>query len=356
MEIDLNDKDDSRSLPKPSYYLQHHSEKGKRQGQSMALSYSNVPNIDLSYYKHSNHNDARCSLCKSSSAIFDYTTGEIICNICGMVLHDNMESLEPEWRSFSDRGMTEISRKVRTGRPISLALYDMGLSTQISYSNLDAKGDAINAIQTPIIKRIRRWNKISSFDNNNSARNLKYAFEIMSRIKDKLSLADVVVEKAAYFYRRALIKKLIQGRSTESMVVACVYAACRKLNIPRKLDEISGTINDDKIFAGKCYRLLLRDLKIQNIPIIDSTNYLSKIASKARVSEKTYRIALEMLAKVKKNHMSYGKDPSALTAAVLYAACQKEGEKMTQAQLAYAGNTSAVSIRHRFTDIKQILK
>ncbi len=69
--------------------------------------------------------------------------------------------------------------------------------------------------------------------------------------------------------------------------------------------------------------MLLRDLKIQNIPIIDSTNYMSKIASKAKVSEKTYRIALEMLAKVKKNHMSYGKDP--LTAAVLYAACQKAG-------------------------------
>ncbi|HEY7569751.1 MAG TPA: TFIIB-type zinc ribbon-containing protein [Nitrososphaeraceae archaeon] len=342
-------------MPKPGYYSQHHYEKGMR-SQSTALSYSNMPDVDLSYYEHSNHNETCCSLCKRSSAIFDYNTGEIICNICGMVIHDNMESLEPEWRTFSDRGTKEINSKVRAGRPISLALYDMGLSTQISYSNLDAKGDAINATQTPIIKRIRRWDKISSFDNNNSARNLKYAFEIMSRIKDKLSLTDVVIEKAAYIYRRALVKKLIQGRSTESMVVACVYAACRKLNIPRKLDEISGTINDDKIFAGKCYRLLLKDLKIQNIPITDSTNYLSKIASKAKVSEKTYRLALEMLTKVKKNHMSYGKDPSALTAAVLYAACQKEGEKMTQAQLAYAGNTSAVSIRHRFTDIKQILK
>ena len=104
------------------------------------------------------------------------------------------------------------------------------------------------------------------------------------------------------------------------MVVASVYAACRKLNVPRKLDEISGTINDDKVFAGKCYRLLLRDLKIQNIPIIDSTNYLSKIASKTKVSEKTYRRALEMLATVKKNHISSGKDPSALASAILYAA------------------------------------
>jgi|1185.fasta_scaffold822573_1 transcription initiation factor TFIIIB Brf1 subunit/transcription initiation factor TFIIB len=64
----------------------------------------------------------------------------------------------------------------------------------------------------------------------------------------------------------------------------------------------------------------------------------------------------EILAKAKKNHISYGKDPSALTAAILSAACLKEGENMIQAQLAFAGNTSAVSIRHRFTDIKQVLK
>jgi transcription initiation factor TFIIB len=355
MEIDLDNKANLRWLSRPDYYLQPQSEKYKAR-RGMKCSYKNNSYNDLPYYEHVNNNDTCCSLCKSTSTIFDYSTGEIVCSISGMVINDYMESLEPEWRTFSDGGMVEISKKVRTGRPISLALYDMGLSTQISYSNVDAKGDTINPTQTPIIKRIRRWDKISSFDNNNSARNLKFAFEIMSRIKDKLSLADVVIEKAAYIYRRALVKKLIQGRSTESMVIACVYAACRKLNVPRKLDEISVTINDDKVFAGKCYRLLLRDLKIQNIPIIDSTSYLSKIASKAKVSEKTYRIALEMLAKVKKNHMSYGKDPSALTAAILYTACLKEGEKMTQAQLAFAGNTSAVSIRHRFTDIKQILK
>lgn len=169
-------------------------------------------------------------------------------------------------------------------------------------------------------------------------------------------MTDAVIEKAAHIYRRALVKKLIKGRSIESMVVAFVYAACRKLNVPRKLDEISLTINNDEVFAGKCYRLLLRDLEIQDIPIIDSINYLSKIASRARVSEKTYRKALEILAKVKKSHISYRKDPSALTAAILHAACLKEGDKMTQGQLAFAGNTSAVSLRHRFTDIKQILQ
>ena len=126
--------------------------------------------------------------------------------------HEYLVGDQPEWRTFSDHGVVETGKKIRTGRPTSLALYDMGLSTQISYSNFDAKGDTINPSQTPIIKRIRRWDKISNFDNNNSARNLKYAFEIMSRIKDKLSLTDVVIEKAAaYIYRRSSLQKINTG-------------------------------------------------------------------------------------------------------------------------------------------------
>ena len=126
MEIDLDNKANLRWLSRPDYYLQPQSEKYKaRRGMIIAP--------EKSY-----------------------------ASICGMVINDYMESLETEWRTFSDRGMVEISKKVRTGRPISLALYDMGLSMQISYSNVDAKGDTINPTQTPIIKRIRRWDKISS--------------------------------------------------------------------------------------------------------------------------------------------------------------------------------------------------
>lgn len=195
MEIKLEDKENSKWPQSQKYKTQ----------QNMNCRHKNKPDNEITYQDYVDKN-ASCSLCKSTATIFDSNTGEIICSICGMVIHDYMESLEPEWRSFSDRGMVEISKKIRTGRPISLALYDKGLSTHISYSNVDANGDTINPIQTPIVERIRRWDKISRFSNNSSARNLKYAFEVMSRIKDKLSLTDAVIEKAAYFYLELLLK------------------------------------------------------------------------------------------------------------------------------------------------------
>ena len=288
-----------------------------------------------------------CRLCSSNASLFDAETNETVCSKCGMVLHDNSESLGPEWRTYSD----DIESKSRTGMPSSLAFHDMGLSTFISYSNVDANGVVISPEQMGKIQRMRRWNKISS-NNRSYHRNLKNAFAILNCIKDKLSLSEAILEKSAYNYRKALEKRIIKGRSIRALVVASVYAACRELNVPRTLDEIAETANADSIF-GKCYRLLLRHLKL-HLPVIDSNVYLSKIANRANVSEKAYRRALQMLSTIKENPVSYGKDPNALAVATLYAACLKEGEKISQTQIAVAGDTSIVTLRKRFQDVRSI--
>ena len=290
-----------------------------------------------------------CSLCDSKALVFDAETGETVCSSCGMVVHDNTESMGPEWRIYSGG---DVGSKSRTGMPTSLAFHDMGLSTFISYSNVDANGAVISPEQMSKVQRMRRWNKISS-NNRSYHRNLKNAFAILSTIKDKLSLNDALMEKSAYNYRKALDRRIIKGRSIRALVVASVYAACRELNVPRTLDEIAHTANTDSIFAGKCYRLLVRFLKL-HLPVLDSNVYLAKIANKAKVSEKTYRRALEMLTAIKENPISHGKDPNALAVAVLYAACLKENEKVSQAQIAVAGDTSIVTLRKRYQDVKNI--
>jgi transcription initiation factor TFIIB len=125
------------------------------------------------------------------------------------------------------------------------------------------------------------------------------------------------------------------------------------MNVPRTLDEIAEIANADSIFAGKCYRLLVRHLKL-HLPVVDSNVYLSKLSNRARVSEKAYRRALQMLSIIKNNPVSSGKDPNALAVATLYAACLKEGEKVSQTQIAIAGNTSIVTLRKRFQDVRRI--
>ncbi len=61
-----------------------------------------------------------------------------------------------------------------------------------------------------------------------------------------------------------------------------------------------------------------------------------------------------MLTIIKDNPVSYGKDPNALAVATLYTACLKEGEKVCQLQIAMAGDTSIVTLKKRFQDVRNL--
>jgi len=290
--------------------------------------------------------NGQCQNCPGETVVFDHATGEKICSGCGIVLSVEREFIDP----LLDMNTNVTSMNL--GTPSSLAHHDKNLSTLISYSNVDADGVAIRVEQRSAIQRMRRWNKISN-NNRSYHRNLKNAFAVLIRIKDKLSLSDTIVEKSAYYYRKILDLNLIKGRSIKGFVVACVYASCREMNVPRTIEEIAEISDADKIFAGKCYRLLVRKLKVR-LPSIDSTSHLARIANNANISEKTLRHAIQMMSKIKDDPISFGKDPCAIAVAVLYGACLEKGEKTSQSRISLAGNVSVVTLRKRFLDIKKI--
>ena len=295
---------------------------------------------DIKAYYSSNR---LCHSCDPIWRIFDGSTGETICTKCGAVIAEKPTTLEPGPGSIESFGSS-----------VSLAFPDKGLSTIIMSANIDASGSTLNHDQIQNVNKIRFLNKIS-INNRTQIRNLKNAFVTMAAIRDKLTLTDPVMERAAYYYRKTLHNKLIKGRSIREMVVASIYASCKEMEVPRTLCEICDAANADPIFAGKCYRTMARELKLGPL-IVDSAKYISKVADSACVSQKTYRRAVEMLDIVKKHAISYGKDPKALATAVLYAACIKENEpKVSQSKIAAAGSISVVTLRKRFSDILRII-
>ena len=283
-----------------------------------------------------------CPSCDSGATIFDGLTGEIICTTCGTVVLDKQEM-----------PVSDINAKNRSGMPSSLVFPDKGLSTIITYSNTDANGTVLNQEQITTSNKIRYLDKISG-NNKNHLRNFKNAFAIMAAVSDKLGLTNPVIERAAYYYRKAFDSNLIKGRAIKEMVVASIYAACKEMSVPRRLQEISYAANAEPIFSGRCYRIMSRKLRISP-SIVDATSYISKIATNAQISQQTYREAVNMLSVAKKNPICHGKDPKAVAAAVLYASCLKKKEEgISQSKIAAAGNISIVTLRKRLADILKI--
>lgn len=282
--------------------------------------------------------------------ITDLESGEIVCGSCGLVSPGTMTESRAEWRTFD---YESNSNRQRVGSPSSLAFYDMGLSTVIGTSNKDFTGHKLDASVNSTMHRLRTWDARSRVHSSVN-RNLMQAFGELRRLKDKLGLSDAIVEKAAYIYRKAKEKELIQGRTISSILAAIIYIACREMDAPRSLRDMAEITNVKYTEIAHAYRLLVFQLDLK-VPLIDPTRYVVKIANKAKISEKTKRIAVNTMEEIVKTEISAGKNPMALAAAVLYISCLRNNENMTQKDIAEAAGVTEVTIRNRFKDVKACL-
>lgn len=289
----------------------------------------------------------RCPKCGSQELIKDVDMGEIICSGCGLVVRDLMLDRRPEWRAFTPE---EKRSRRRVGPYTSYSRYDMGLSTTFRTSR-DAYGRRIPLKTRFQMMRLRRWNvrarMQSSFD-----RNLSQAMSELQRLSDKLHIPTSVQETAAIIYRRALRAGLVRGRSIKALVTSSLYAACRMTNTPRPLREVAAVSTLDRKEISRCYRLLLRRLRIK-MPINNPMEYVSKIASKAGISQRAQGRAIIILRESEGEKLTTGKDPVGLAAAALYIACLLEDEDVTQRSLADAAGVTEVTVRNRYKGLAE---
>ena len=294
--------------------------------------------------------EQRCPSCNKNELITDDSSGETFCKICGIVVSEGSEASGPEWRSFANDGVD----KSRTGAGTSISIHDMGLSTVIGAVNKDATGKPLSSSMKQVFDRIRTWDSRSQA-HTSTDRNLRQALSEMDKLKDKLSLTDIVIEKAAYIYRKAMERKLVKGRSIQGLVAACVYAACRDTNTPRTLDNVADGINIRRKDVARCYRLVHRELDLK-IPVADPINNIPRIASVLELGEKIKRKAAAILRKAKDAGIVAGKDPTGLAAAALYLACITEGGNKTQKEVSVASGVTEVTIRNRCAGLRVFTK
>jgi len=284
---------------------------------------------------------ALCPECGSPEVIRDREAGELVCSKCGLVIQEDMLDRGPEWRAFT---LDEKSDKRRVGAPSSYSRFDKGLFTDI-WVTRDASGRPLPPEVRRQMWRLRRW-QIRSMMHTSKDRNLIKAMTELERLSGKLHIPSSVQETAALIYRRALNEDLVRGRSISAVMAAALYVACRYTKTSKTLNEIARASPRDRKEISRCYRLLVRRLKVQ-MPIDDPADYFSKIAENAGVSGEAQGLAIQIVQEAKRRRMAIGKDPSGLTAAALYVACQLKNEKVSQGLLAQAAKVTEVTVRKR---------
>ncbi len=292
----------------------------------------------------------KCPSCGNKKMVTDQNTGELFCGTCGLVLTDKISDTGAEWRSFAN----DETNRTRVGAGTSLTMHDMGLSTIIGTQNKDSTGKPLTSAMKSSIERLRTWDSRTQA-HSSAERNLRQALNEMDKLKDKLALTDAVIEKAAYIYRKAMEKKLVRGRSIHGLVAACLYASCRNTETPRTLDDIAKGINIRRKDVARCYRLIFRELELK-MPVVDPVKGVSRIASIAKLTEKSKRKAVKILEMAKKLGIAAGKDPMGIAAAALYLACISTGEVKSQKEISIASGVTEVTIRNRCAGLRKMIQ
>jgi transcription initiation factor TFIIB len=302
--------------------------------------------------KLNERNDATyCEQCKGYTVIFDMVSSEYVCSSCGCVANDKFFNNEHSSGYSSQSGFSDRSR---TGMPESLAIHHKGLSTLIGMGDTDARGKALEPAQRMKMQRLRTWNNRSQL-NDSISRNLEKALKFLNNFGDKLYLSQAVLESAAYIYRKAAIKKLAKGRSTLGLVGAALYAACRETATPKTISDVASVCNLSSKDVMSHYKLILRELSLQ-MPVLHGPDYVTLIANRLDLTEKTKREALKIFSEVQQNRISIGKNPRALAGAVIYLASQSCNEFLRQVEICQVADISTVSLRKRCKEIKATLE
>ena len=265
--------------------------------------------------------------------------GEIVCSQCGLVVSErSVDVNHSDKRAYTSQ---EKSQREHTGAPISSLLPGMGLTTVINRKD----------ISDPDLKRAVKWNSRITWEK----RNLLIATTELKRISSNLNLPNHVKFEAIKFYKEAFKKKLLRGRSINSMIAACIYLAIRVKKVPRTLQEILEESSENEKDIRRCYRVLIRELNIKS-PNTDPSSLIPAYIADLQLNNEVERIATKIVNEFSSNFSTSGKDPKGIVAGALYLACRIKGLELTQRQIAEVVGVTEVTLRSRFKELSTKLK
>lgn len=283
----------------------------------------------------------KCPECAGINLFINREKGEIICRDCGLVVEDKMVDFSQEWREFES---DSAQKHRRTGAPMTYTQFDQGLGTEIGQ-----KSDIYNMGGGDRNKflRLRKWQyRISTA----IERNLKLALAELKRVSSYLKLPKSVEEESARIYTLAVQRGLVRGRSMESVVAGALYAACRRHEVPRTLDELSEASGIEKKEIGRTYRFVTRELGITVLPS-NPADYIARFASSLKLNAETQSKAVDILDTAQKAELTSGRGPTGIAAAALYVSALIHGEKRTQREVADVAGVTEVTIRNRYKEL-----
>jgi len=263
--------------------------------------------------------------------IEDYTAGDMICSQCGLVVGDRVIDVTSEWRTFSSGEQTGQDR-CRVGGPENLLLGSADLATLIGPStgpsSYFSNNEATFANQRTL---------------NSSERALVTGFGTISSMCDRISIPEIIKQRAHELYQMVQVGKNLKGRNQDAVASACLYIACRQEGVPRTFKEICAVSSVDKKEIGRCFKLIIQSHDT-NVEIITTSDFMSRFCTNLMLPRKVEKAATCVAKKAVDLDIAPGKSPLSIAAAAIYISTLALDVKKTRVEISEIAGVAAGTI------------
>lgn len=185
-----------------------------------------------------------CKDCKEvpPNLVEEFSSGDMVCGSCGLVLGDRIVDTRSEWRTFSndDQGNDDPSR---VGDGPNLLLNGSQLQTTIAFGDGNARSRDLLRAQ-------------SKSSNDKTTKGLLAAYKEIGAHCDAVNIPKNVSDTAKHLFKLVDDAKAFKGKSQEAIIAGCIFIACRQCDVPRTFREIYALTKVSKKDIGRTFKAL----------------------------------------------------------------------------------------------------
>lgn len=185
-----------------------------------------------------------CKDCKEfpPNLVEEFSSGDMVCASCGLVLGDRIIDTRSEWRTFSndDQGNDDPSRIGAGENPL---LNGAQLSTEIAFG--DGAGRSRDLY--------RAQNKAT---HDKGTKGLLAAYKEIGALCDAITIPKNVSDTAKHLFKLVDDNKAFKGKAQDSIIAGCIFIACRQCKVPRTFREIFALTKVSKKEIGRTFKAL----------------------------------------------------------------------------------------------------
>lgn len=285
----------------------------------------------------SNNNECKCG----KPLFYDSVNGSMICMACGTVSEDNIMDQTPEWNSGSSEN-TKNKDPSRCGCPINPMLHKSSMSTMIVTNRYGFMKRLHSQMSMDYVERARY-----------------HIFERIAKVAGDIgNLPHNVIEQSKYYYKILSERKLSRGVIRQGLIACCMLHACKAMNVPRSMKEISNITGVTTATLNKTNKLFLKTM--QDVLVIsnntkekalEATNckhlinrYCNGLDLDKKLETKLVRFSNRLNERIQEQGFLDCKTPSAVAAGIIMYSCGKIGVDISKSSVSRKFAITVVTI------------